>query len=53
MEVFKKDYAFSRLCCKNFVKTKNLLWQEFELCNYSKDLTNEDNPLFDGSLGNS
>ena len=29
------------------------LWQEFELCNYPKDLIEEDKSLFDSSLGNS
>jgi hypothetical protein len=29
------------------------LWQGFELCNYSRDAVDEDNPLFDRSLGNS
>jgi hypothetical protein len=32
---------------------RKALLQEFRLCNHSKDLVDEENPLFDGSLGNS
>ncbi len=42
-----------RVVLQKLCEDRKTLFQKFRLCNHSKDAVEEENTLFDGSLGNS